>query len=142
MNETVFQQLKTLNPGDLIRVEWFDASTGAALDYMGRIEFPVISWGVFLGVYGEPKHLVMAQSNWIRSEDFYDPDVVVIPLSWAEKVVKKTPKEVTKDFVNKLLRALFVGRVRSLRMGRQRFTLRRDIVRLLADLNIRRKTAK
>jgi hypothetical protein len=142
MNKTVSQHLKTLNLGDLIRVEWFDASTGAALDYMGRIEFPVISWGIYLGVYGEPEHLVMAQSNWIRSEDFYDPDIVVIPLSWAEKVVKKTSKEVTKDFVNKLLRALFVGRVRSLRMGRQRFTLRRDIVRLLADLNIRRKTAK
>ena len=50
----VLNQVKDLHPGDLVKVEWFDASIGKSLSGgLNGIDVPVQSWGIFLGVLGE-----------------------------------------------------------------------------------------
>jgi len=64
MNKQVLKQIKNVQVGDLMRVEWFDASTGKTA-MAGPIDTPVKSWGVYLGVFGEKnKHIILAQNEF------------------------------------------------------------------------------
>jgi hypothetical protein len=49
----VDNQVKDLQPGDLVRIEWFDASVGKSLSGgLVGIDVPVKSWGIYIGVLG------------------------------------------------------------------------------------------
>jgi hypothetical protein len=53
---------KSLNPGDLVCVEWCDASVGKSSGSGVCIDVPVKSWGIYVGLFGErAKHIVLAQ---------------------------------------------------------------------------------
>jgi hypothetical protein len=84
----VVRQIKSLSPGDLVRVEWFDASIGKSLTGgLGGIDVPVSSWGVFVGVLGEKnKHIILAQNNFRYSDNLYDIDYTTVPTSLAMKL--------------------------------------------------------
>lgn len=84
----VHKQVKGLSPGDLVRVEWFDASIGKSLSGgMAGIDVPVQSWGMFLGVLGEKnEHIILAQNNFRYADGLYDIDYTAIPACWTEKV--------------------------------------------------------
>jgi hypothetical protein len=50
----VDKQVKDLQPGDLVRIEWFDASVGKSLSGgLAGIDVPVKSWGVYIGLLGQ-----------------------------------------------------------------------------------------
>jgi len=50
----VDKQIKGLQPGDLVRIEWFDASVGKSLSGgLAGIDVPVKSWGIYIGLLGQ-----------------------------------------------------------------------------------------
>jgi hypothetical protein len=78
------KQLESLNPGDLIAVEWCDASTGKSSSNGGVIDVPVTSWGVFVGLFGsKTRHIVLAQNSFQYADGLFDLDYTAVPLSWA-----------------------------------------------------------
>ncbi len=77
-------QIKNLVAGDLVCVEWCDASIGKSLSNgLGGIDVPVRSWGVFIGVLGKKReHIVLAQNCFQFSDGLYDIDYTAVPLPW------------------------------------------------------------
>ena len=100
--------LQDLRSGDLICVEWCDASVGKSSNSGIRIDIPVKSWGIYVGVFGErAKHIVLAQNSFRYSDGLFDLDYTAIPASWAlelDVVAKGHVPEVTaKSLVNSFL---------------------------------------
>jgi hypothetical protein len=81
----VINQVKSLVAGDLVCVEWCDASIGKSLSNgIGGIDVPVKSWGVFIGVLGKRReHVILAQNAFRYSDGLYDIDYTAVPLPWA-----------------------------------------------------------
>lgn len=116
MNKEVLKQIKALQLGDLIRVEWFDASVGKSLATSGVIDVPVKSWGVYIGVLGERnKHIILAQNNFKYTNGLYDIDYTAIPLNWALTVKVVNPSEVSVEEAKLLLNSFLAGRFRTLK---------------------------
>ncbi|MCW4044803.1 MAG: hypothetical protein NWE94_04725 [Candidatus Bathyarchaeota archaeon] len=97
-----------LSSGDVVCVEWCDASTGKSSSYAGVIDVPVKSWGVFVGLLGNrTKHIVLAQNSFQYADGLYDLDYTAIPLSWAVNVVVVErghfPPQVATGLVNSFL---------------------------------------
>ena len=78
----VVKQVKGLSLGDLVRVDWFDASIGKSLTSgIGSIDVPVQSWGIYLGVLGEKnKHIILAQNSFRYADGVYDIDYTAVPV--------------------------------------------------------------
>ncbi len=85
----VKKSLESCKPGDLICVEWSDASIGKSLSNgIGGIDVPVKSWGIFIGVLGKKReHVILAQNTFRYSDGLYDIDYTAVPLSWASHVL-------------------------------------------------------
>ena len=84
----VISQVKSLVAGDLVCVEWCDASIGKSLSNgLSGIDVPVKSWGVFIGVLGKRReHVILAQNCFRYSDGLYDIDYTAVPLPWATNV--------------------------------------------------------
>jgi hypothetical protein len=100
--------LRSLRPGDLICVEWCDASVGKSSNSGIRIDIPVKSWGIYVGVFGErAKHIVLAQNSFRYSDGLFDLDYTAIPASWALDLVvvakSHIPEATAKSLVNSFL---------------------------------------
>jgi len=109
------ERLKEIKPGDLIRVEWLDASIGSSL-ISGEVDIPVVSWGIFVGLLGEQKkHIILAQNRFRYSDGIYDVDYTSIPLSWAVKVTVINPGEVDPNSAELMLRSFLAGRCRTIK---------------------------
>jgi hypothetical protein len=81
------KQLEQLAPGDLVSVDWCDASVGKSLGSGVAVDVPVQSWGIFIGVLGEKnKHIVLAQNSFRYSDGLFDIDYTAIPLSWTANI--------------------------------------------------------
>ena len=114
MNKMIARQIKSLQLGDLVRVEWFDASIGSSR--AGAIDVPVHSWGVFIGVLGERnKHIILAQNNFRYTDGLYDVDYTAIPLSWALTIKIVNSGEVPPEEAKSLLDSFLAGRKRTLK---------------------------
>jgi hypothetical protein len=116
MNKQVLKQIKTLQPGDLIRVEWTDASIGKSLASGTDVDIPVKSWGIFVAVLGKRnKHIVLAQNHFEYSNGLYDVDYTAIPISWALNIIVISEQEVTSKEAALLLKSFLAGRCRTLK---------------------------
>jgi len=116
MNKEVMKQIKALQSGDLIRVEWFDASVGKSLATSGVIDVPVKSWGIYIGVLGERnKHIILAQNNFKYTDGLYDIDYTAIPLNWALTVKVVNPSEISAEEAKLLLNSFLAGRCLTLK---------------------------
>lgn len=84
----VLNQISGLAAGDLVVLEWHDASIGKSLSNgISGIDVPVKSWGVFIGVLGQKrKHAVLAQNAFRYSDGLFDIDYTAVPLTWASDV--------------------------------------------------------
>ncbi len=109
------QQLKGLRLGDLIHVQWCDASIGKSLQ-SGSIDVPVYSYGVYLGCLGEKrKHIVLAQNSFKYANGLYDIDYTAIPLDWSAKISVIKACQVDEETSNCLLRSFLQGHARTLK---------------------------
>ncbi len=81
----ITNQIKSLNAGDLVCIEWCDASIGKSLSNgIGGIDVPVKSWGVFIGIMGKKReHVILAQNAFRYNDGLYDIDYTAVPLPWA-----------------------------------------------------------
>lgn len=116
----VKQQVELLSPGDLICVEWCDASVGQSSRGGARaIDVPVRSWGIFIGVLGaEAKHIVLAQNSFRYSDGMFDLDYTAIPLSWAVDLSVLVKEHIPQEAAGKLVNSFLLGGHRTLRRTR------------------------
>lgn len=121
MNKKVSRQIKKLRLGDLVRVEWFDASIGRSRG-AGPIDIPVKSWGIFLGVFGEKnKQIIIAQNNFRYTETIYDSDYTAIPVAWAVNVVALEKAHLPAEEAQNVLDSFISGKRRAIRFRRRQW---------------------
>jgi hypothetical protein len=111
MMKEVVKRIKELSLGDLVRVEWFDASIGKSLSGgLNGIDVPVISWGIFLGVLGSKnRHIILAQNSFRYADGFYDIDYTAVPLAWTANATAIAKAHVPAEEAKQLLNSFLVG---------------------------------
>jgi hypothetical protein len=101
-------QLELCKPGDLVCCMWTDASIGKTSTNGGVIDVPVRSWGIFVGVFGKRKHIILAQNSFEYADGFCDLDYTAIPLGWVEDVQiiaqRYTPEDAVRNLVASFVR--------------------------------------
>lgn len=121
MKKELERQLKALSPGDLVCVEWFDASKGRIetardLGEVGvsngvRIDSPVKSYGIYIGIFGSrAKHVIIVASLWVHTTDYGQVDSTVIPLGVIESARTIAPKVMEIQNVRLCQQAFLQGR--------------------------------
>ena len=107
----VDNQIKDLHPGDLVKIEWFDASVGKSLSGgLAGIDVPVKSWGIYLGLLGQKnKHIILAQNNFQYADGLYDIDYTAIPKSWTSNIQVIQESHVPADEAEQLLSSFLKG---------------------------------
>ncbi|MGD0996416.1 MAG: hypothetical protein ABR909_12950 [Candidatus Bathyarchaeia archaeon] len=104
------KQLGTLGVGDLICVEWCDASVGKSSGSGASIDVPVKSWGIYVGLFGNNrKHVVIAQNSFRYTDDLFDLDYSAIPLSWAEDLSVLVKEHIPREEAGKLVNSFLLG---------------------------------
>lgn len=111
----VVRQIRRLSLGDLVRVDWFDASIGKSLGSgLSGIDVPVCSWGVFVGVLGEKnKHIILAQNSFRYSDNLYDIDYTAVPTTWAVNIAVMARNHVKPDEAQNLLNSFLANAKRT-----------------------------
>ena len=104
------QIVGSLHPGDLICVEWCDASVGKSSGSGILIDVPVKSWGVYVGLFGErAKHIVLAQNSFRYADGLFDLDYTAIPASWAIDLSVIEKAHVPESIAGKLVNSFLLG---------------------------------
>ena len=105
----VISQIKSLAAGDLVQVEWCDASIGKSLSNgVSGVDVPATSWGVFIGLLGQKtKHVILAQNCFRYSDGLYDIDYTAMPMPWMTQITViikgHVGAEEAKDLLNSFL---------------------------------------
>ncbi|MBT0159380.1 hypothetical protein G4O51_05280 [Candidatus Bathyarchaeota archaeon A05DMB-2] len=107
----VLSQIKGLAAGDLVMLEWHDASIGKSLSNgVSGIDVPVKSWGVYIGTLGQKrKHIILAQNCFRYSDGLYDIDYTAIPVPWTTSATVIAKAHVAADEAKQLLNSFLVN---------------------------------
>lgn len=89
MNKQLLKQIKCFEKGDYIRTSWFDASDarGPLVEHK-KPECLVDEWGVFLGVEGDPKHLLLGK-HYVRSDHVWEATRIPLTLIQSVELIAK-----------------------------------------------------
>ena len=99
-----------LQPGDLICVDWCDASVGKSSSSGVIIDIPVRSWGLYVGLFGQrTKHIVLAQNSFCYSDGLYDLDYTAVPTSWALDVSVLAKGHIPENIAQALVNSFVLG---------------------------------
>jgi hypothetical protein len=117
----VVKQVKALSVGDLVKVDWFDASIGKSLSGgLAGIDVPVQSWGIFLGVLGEKnKHIILAQNSFRYADGIYDIDYTAVPTTWTANITALAKAHVPPEDAKQLLNSFLAGGKRTTVRGKK-----------------------
>ena len=108
------EELKKLSIGDLVQVDWSDASIGKSLSCGTNIDVPVSSWGIYLGLLGQKtKHIILVQNNFRYADGLYDLDYTAIPLVWGTKITVIMKNHISLNDAQTLLNSFLMGGRRS-----------------------------
>jgi hypothetical protein len=119
--------LDSLCPGDLICVDWYDASIGKSLGSGVDVDVPVKSWGVFVGVLGHKnKHIILAQNDFLYSDGVYDIDYTAVPVSWTVNVQVIVKNHLNSDTAKRLLSSFLMGGRKRLHKAQSRVANHHD----------------
>ena len=107
----VVKQVKGLTLGDLVKVDWFDASIGKSLSGgLNGIDVPVTSWGIFIGLLGQKnKHRILAQNNFRYADGLYDIDYTAVPTAWAINITVIIKNHIKPEDAKQLLHSFLIG---------------------------------
>jgi hypothetical protein len=106
----ILDELKTLNLGDLVQINWADASIGKSSDVGTNVDLPVQSWGIFIGVLGQKnKHIIIAQNNFRYADGIYDLDYTAIPMPWSAKIDVIIKNHIPRREAQQLLNSFMMG---------------------------------
>jgi len=109
MKRKVNDLLLQLSPGDLVRVEWCDASIGKSMRSGVDVDVPVSTWGIFIGVFGKKQRAIIIAQNAFRYADgVYDLDYTAIPLQWSLTIEVITKNYVKTGETKQLLRSFLM----------------------------------
>jgi hypothetical protein len=110
MKRSLKKVFESLRPGDLICVEWCDASVGKSSGSGVAIDVPVKSWGVYVGLFGErAKHIVLAQNSFRYSDGLFDLDYTAIPASWAIDLSVIAKAHIPESIAGKIVNSFLLG---------------------------------
>jgi hypothetical protein len=99
-----------LRPGDLVCVEWCDASVGKSSGSGVSIDVPVKSWGIYVGLFGErTKHIVLAQNSFRYSDGLFDLDYTAVPASWTLDVAVVAKSHLSEQVAKSLVNSFLLG---------------------------------
>lgn len=116
VNKAILRQLKTLKLGDLVKVQWFDASIGKGRTGTDVIDVLVHSYGIFLGCLGKRKvHIILCQNSFCFANGLYDLDYSAIPIEWSVKITLIKPGEIKENEAQAVLNSFLAGRQRKLK---------------------------
>ena len=104
-------QIKGLAAGDLVCVEWCDASIGKSLSNgLSGIDVPVKSWGIYVGILGQKrKHVILAQNCFRYSDGLYDIDYTAVPMLWVMNATAIAKRHVSADDAKHLMNSFLVN---------------------------------
>ena len=107
----VLSQIKGLVAGDLVMLEWHDASIGKSLSNgVSGIDVPVKSWGVYIGTLGQKrKHIILAQNCFRYSDGLYDIDYTAVPVPWTTNATVIAQSHVAAEEAKQLLNSFLVN---------------------------------
>jgi hypothetical protein len=107
----MLSQVKSLAAGDLVLVEWCDASIGKSLSNgLSGIDVPVKSWGVFIGVLGHKRrHVVLAQNCFRYSDGLYDIDYMAVPLTWTTSAAVMAKQHASAEEAENLRKSFLIN---------------------------------
>lgn len=125
MSKQILILLENVKPGDLIAVDWCDASVGKSSGSGMTIDVPVKSWGIFVGLIGDRvKHIVIAQNSFRYADGLFDLDYTAIPVGWALGVLVLVKEHIPIESASRLVNSFMMGGHRT--MNRPR-TFRRSL---------------
>jgi hypothetical protein len=120
LKRKILGEIEKLSVGDLVCVEWCDASRGKSLEVGTKIDVNVESWGIYLAVLGQnSKHLILAQNNFRYANGLYDLDYTAIPIQWSIKIIIIRKSYVSTEKAKDLLHSFLIGGRRNERSSRQ-----------------------
>jgi hypothetical protein len=107
----VLSQIRGLAAGDLVCIEWCDASIGKSLSNgLSGIDVPVKSWGVYVGILGQRrKHIILAQNCFRYSDGLDDIDYTAVPVLWVMNAAAIAKNHVTAEEAKHLLNSFLVN---------------------------------
>ena len=107
----ILSQIKGLAAGDLVCVEWCDASIGKSLSNgLSGIDVPVKSWGIYVGILGQKrKHVILAQNCFRYSDGLYDIDYTAVPMLWVMNATAIAKRYVSADDAKHLMNSFLVN---------------------------------
>jgi hypothetical protein len=107
----ILKQIKGLAAGDLVSVEWCDASIGKSLSNgVSGIDVPVKSWGIYVGILGQKrKHIILAQNCFRYSDGLYDIDYTAVPVPWITSAAAVAKRHVGVEEAKHLLHSFLVN---------------------------------
>jgi hypothetical protein len=104
------KQLKGLSQGDLVCVDWCDASIGKSLESGMAVDVPAKSWGVFVGALGQKsRHIILAQNTFLYMDGVYDIDYIAVPVAWATSITVIIRNYIPADDAKHLLSSFLMG---------------------------------
>ena len=110
MSKQILKQMENVKPGDLVAVNWCDASVGKSSGSGMTIDVPVKSWGIFVGLIGDRiKHIVIAQNSFRYADGVYDLDYTAIPISWALGVLVLLKEQIPNESAIRLVNSFVIG---------------------------------
>jgi hypothetical protein len=108
--KTVKKQLGSINPGDLVSLDWCDASVGKSNSSGAGIDVHVKSWGIYIGVLGtKVKHIVLAQNSFRYADGLFDLDYTAIPLNWTITLTLLVKEHIEREVAGKLVNSFLMG---------------------------------
>ncbi len=115
MSKQILKQMENIKPGDLIAVDWCDASVGKSSGSGMTIDVPVKSWGIFVSLIGDRvKHIVIAQNSFRYADDLFDLDYTAVPIGWALGVTVLIKEHIVTDSASRLVNSFMLGGHRSM----------------------------
>jgi hypothetical protein len=107
----ILKQIKGLAAGDLVCIEWCDASIGKSLSNgLSGIDVPVKSWGIYVGILGQKrKHVILAQNCFRYSDGLYDIDYTAVPVLWVMNAAAIAKRHVSADDAKHLMNSFLVN---------------------------------
>jgi hypothetical protein len=107
----ILKQIKGLVAGDLVCIEWCDASIGKSLSNgLSGIDVPVKSWGIYVGILGQKrKHVILAQNCFRYSDGLYDIDYTAVPVLWVMNAAAIAKRHVSADDAKHLMNSFLVN---------------------------------
>lgn len=126
MSKQILKLFENIKPGDLIGVDWCDASVGKSSGSGVTIDVPVKSWCIFVGLIGDRvRHIVIAQNSFRYADGMFDLDYTAIPIGWALGVTVLIKEHIPTESASKLVNSFMMGGHRSMNRSR---TFRRALV--------------